>query len=376
MNGIVYKGINKVEYKTVEDPRIERDDDIIVRVTSTAICGSDLHLVHGLIPNLEKDSTLGHETMGIVEEAGRAVTAVKKGDRVIIPFPVACGHCQYCEQELYSQCENSNENGEIGGIIGYGDCFGGYDGGQAEDIRVPYANVGPVVDPEVLPDVQVLFLTAILTTSYWGVESACVKPGSTVAVLGCGPVGQLAQKWAAYLGAEMVYAVDCVDYRLEHAKKHNGVETIHLEAHDDTGAYLKEITHGGVDCVIDCVGLDGKMSALEKVETALKMQGASKSAIEIASKAVRRGGHVSLVGLYGAQYHHFPRGDFFSRNITLHMGQCPAHKYVRPILDLIQKGEFDPTDIITHKMKLSDGEQAYSMFDKREDNCIKVIMNP
>lgn len=376
MKAIVYEGIRNVKVKDVEDPKIHRSDDIIVRVTSTAICGSDLHLIHGFVPNLPRGFILGHETMGIVEEAGKEVTKVKKGDRVIVPFPVSCGHCWYCEHDLWSQCDNSNPNGETGGIFGYSNTYGGYDGGQAQFLRVPYANVGPRIIPEELSDEQVLFLTDILPTSLWGVDMAGVKPGDTVVVLGCGPVGLLAQKWAIYKGAGRVIAVDCIDYRLEHAKRFNQVETVNFQQHDNTGEYLKEITHGGADAVIDCVGMDGKMSNIEKVESILKLQGGSKSAIEISTQAVRKGGTVVLVGVYGARYNNFPLGDFFSRNITLKMGQCPAHSYIDPILELIKTGKFDATDIITHKLSIDKGEHAYKIFDGKDDNCIKVILKP
>lgn len=376
MKAIVYEGVKNVKVKDVKDPTIQRHDDIIVKVTSTAICGSDLHLIHGFIPNLPKGFILGHETMGIVEEVGKGVTNLKKGDRVIVPFPVSCGHCWYCEHDLWSQCDNSNPNGESAGIFGYSNTFGGYDGGQAEYLRVPYANVGPTVIPEELTDEQVLFLTDILPTSLWGVDIANVKSGDTVVVLGCGPVGLLAQKWAIYKGARRVIAVDYVDYRLDHARVHNQVEVVNFQEHDNTGEYLKEITNGGADAVIDCVGMDGKMSTIEKIESLLKIQGGSKSAIEIATQAVRKGGTVSLVGVYGAKYNAFPLGDFFSRNITLKMGQCPAHSYVEPILKLIKQGKFDARDIITHKLSISEGERAYEIFDKKEDNCIKVILKP
>lgn len=376
MKAIVYEGIRDVEVKQVKDPAIQKSDDIIVKVTSTAICGSDLHLVHGFIPNLPKGFVLGHETMGIVEEVGKDVTKVKKGDRVIVPFPVSCGHCWYCEHDLWSQCDNSNPNGETGGLLGYSNTFGGYDGGQAQYLRVPYANVGPTIIPEELTDEQVLFLTDILPTSLWGVDIAEVKPNDTVVVLGSGPVGLLAQKWAIYKGAKRVIAVDRVGYRLEHARKYNQVETINFEDYDNTGEYIKEITGGGADAVVDCVGMDGKMSTIEKIESALKLQGGSKSAIEIASQAIRKGGTVALVGVYGSKYNAFPLGDFFSRNITLRMGQCPAHTYVDPILELIKEGKFDATDIITHRLSIDEGKHAYGIFDAKEDNCIKVVLKP
>lgn len=375
MKAIVYEGMKNVKVKNISDPQIINSDDIIVKVTSTAICGSDLHLIHGMVPNMPHGFVLGHETMGIVEEAGKEVHKVKKGDRVIVPFPISCGHCWYCQHDLWSQCDNSNANGEAGAIFGYSKTYGGYDGGQAEYLRVPYANVGPTIVPEELTDEQVLFLTDILPTSYWGVENGGVKKDDTVVVLGCGPVGLLTIKWAAFHGAKRIIAVDYIGYRLEHAKKY-GVEVINFEQHDNTGEYIKEITHGGADVVIDCVGMDGKMTAFEMVETVLKLQGGSKSAIEIATQAVRKGGTVSLVGVYGGRYNMFPLGDFFARNITLKMGQCPAHTYVDRILNLIKEGKFDATDIITHRLSLNKGEHAYEIFDKKQDNCIKVILKP
>ncbi len=376
MKAIVYENVKDVKVREVGDPAIINSDDIIVRVTSTAICGSDLHLIHGMVPNMPKGFILGHETMGIVEEAGKEVNKVKKGDRVIVPFPISCGHCWYCEHDLWSQCDNSNANGEIGAIFGYSKTYGGYDGGQAEFLRVPYANVGPKVVPEDLTDEQVLFLTDILPTSLWGVDIAGVKPGDTVVILGCGPVGLLAIKWAAYKGANRIIAVDYIDYRLKHASKYPGVEVINFQNHDNTGEYIKEITGGGADVVVDCVGMDGKMTVLEMVESALKLQGGSKSAIEISTQAVRKGGTVSMVGVYGARYNMFPLGDFFARNITLKMGQCPAHAYIDPILKLIHEGKFDATDIITHILPLSKGEHAYEIFDEKKDNCIKVVLKP
>ncbi|WP_270646857.1 zinc-dependent alcohol dehydrogenase [Paeniclostridium hominis] len=376
MKAIVYEGIKNVNVRDVADPKIEKSDDIIIKVTSTAICGSDLHLIHGMIPNLKKNSILGHETMGIIEEIGKDVTKLKKGDRVVVPFPISCGHCFYCEHELYSQCDNSNDYGSCGGIFGYSDTFGGYDGGQSEYLRVPYANVGPIKIPEELSDDQVLFLTDVLPTSYWGVDNAGVKKGDTVVVLGCGPIGLSVIKWLILKNVGRIIAVDRVSYRLNHAASYKGIETINFEDHDDTGEYIKEITHGGADVVIDCVGMDGVMSNLEKIETLLKLQGGSKSAIEISSRAVRKGGTVMMVGVYGARYNLFPLGDFFSRNITLKMGQCPAQAYMPKILDIIKKGEYDPTDIITHKLSLSEGKHAYDIFDSKLDNCIKVVLKP
>ena len=375
MKALVYEGVKDVRVKKVADPIIQNEDDIIVKVTSTAICGSDLHLIHGRVTALKPGYILGHETMGIVEEVGKEVTKVKKGDRVIVPFPVACGHCYYCDHGQYSQCDNSNSNGEAGGLFGYSDAYGGYAGGQAEYMRVPYANVGPVVVPEALTDEQVLFLTDILPTSRWGVEISGVKSGDTVVVLGCGPVGLLTIKWCIFLGAKRVIAVDSVNYRLKHAASY-GAEIMNFEDYNNTGLEIKELTHGGADVVIDCVGMDGKMSVLEKVEAAMKLQAGSKSAIEIASEAVRKCGTVSMVGVYGGRYNTFPLGNFWTRNVTLKMGQCPAQNYVQPILELIKERKFDATDIITHTLKLKDGVHGYSIFDNKEDGCIKVVLKP
>ena len=241
MKALVYEGMKKIKLKQVIEPSIQKKDDIIVKVTSTAICGSDLHLYHGLVPKLPHDFVLGHETMGTVIETGSEVVKVKKGDRVIVPFPISCGHCWYCEHELWSQCDNSNPNGEIGGIFGCGDLFGGYMGGQAEYLRVPFANVGPKIVEEELSDEQVLFLTDILPTAYWGVLNAQVKKDDTVVVLGCGPLGLLAIKMVYFFGASRIIAVDCVDYRLNHAKKQYGVETVNFQKQKMLAISLKKL---------------------------------------------------------------------------------------------------------------------------------------
>lgn len=376
MKAVTYQGVKDVKVKSVHDPRIEQPDDAIVRVTSTAICGSDLHLVHGLVPNTPTDFILGHETMGVVEEVGPEVNTLNKGDRVIVPFPVACGHCLFCEHDLFSLCDNSNPHGEVGGIIGYGETYGGYAGGQAEYLRVPYANVGPLKVPENLSDEQLLFLTDVLPTAYWGNLIGRVKQGSTVTVLGCGPVGLVAQKFAWQLGAKRVIAVDYIDYRLEHAKRHNNVETINFRHHDNTGRYIKELTRGGTDVVLDCVGMDGKMSVVEMVETALMLQGGAMSPIVMAAQAVKKGGVVALIGVYGLRYNQFPLGDFFARGVTLTMGQCPATAYVEHLLDWVQEGKIDATDIITHKLSLGEAEHGYEVFDEKLEECIKVVLKP
>jgi S-(hydroxymethyl)glutathione dehydrogenase / alcohol dehydrogenase len=378
MKAVTYQGMKDVKVKNVPDPSILKDDDIIVKITSTAICGSDLHLIHGMIPNMPHDFIIGHEPMGIVEEVGRGVTKVKKGDRVIVPFTIACGQCWYCQNDLESQCDTSNPHGESGAYFGYSETFGGYAGGQAEYLRVPFANFTPFVVPKdcELEDEKLLFLSDIIPTAFWGVDSSGVKGGDTVVVLGCGPVGLLTQKFAWMKGAKRVIAVDYIGYRLEHAKKMNHVETIDFTQYENVGEYIKEITGGGADVVIDCVGLDGKMTALEMIGSALKMHGGAMGAIVIASQAVRKGGTVQLVGVYGARYNQFPLGDFFARNITLKMGQAPVIHYIPKLYEWIVEGKFDPTDIITHRLPLEEAPHAYEIFDEKKDNCIKVVLKP
>ncbi len=378
MKAVTYQGIKDVKVKEVPDPKIEKKDDILVRITSSAICGSDLHLIHGLVPNFPKGYIIGHEPMGIVEEVGPEVTKVKKGDRVVIPFNIACGHCYYCQHELESQCDNANPNGQSGAYFGYSGTFGDYPGGQAELLRVPYANFVPFKVPEdcELEDEKLLFLSDIIPTAWWGIEQAEVKTGDTVIVLGCGPVGLLAQKFAWMKGAKRVIAVDYVGYRLEHAKRTNNVEIFDFRKDDELGTHLKEITQGGADAVIDCVGLDGRKTTVEMVETMLKLQAGSMGAIQMASQCVRKGGIVSIVGVYGARYNMFPLGDFFSRNITLKMGQAPVIHFLPELYEKIKNEEFDPTDIITHRLPLSQAEYGYDVFDEKHDNCIKVVLKP
>lgn len=378
MKAVTYQRMKEVEVKQVPDPTIKDENDILVRITTTGICGSDLHLVHGLVPNMHSDYIIGHEPMGIVEEVGKAVTRVQKGDRVVIPFTVACGTCRFCRTNLESQCDNSNPHGESGGYLGYSETFGGYPGGQAELLRVPYGNFMPFVIPESaeLEDEQVVLLSDVLPTACWSVDNAGVKPGDTVIVLGCGPVGLMAQKFAWLKGAERVIALDYIPYRLEHAKKINRVETFNIEDYDAVGTHLKELTKGGADCVIDCVGLDGKRTVVEWVETMLMLQGGSMGAIQIATQCVRKGGTIQLTGVYGLRYNAFPLGDLFSRNITLKMGQCPAPHYMPYLFDLVKAGRIDPRDIITHRLPLDQAKTGYDIFDEKEDHCIKVLLKP
>jgi S-(hydroxymethyl)glutathione dehydrogenase / alcohol dehydrogenase len=378
MQAVTYQGVKNVQVKDVPDATLKENDDILVQITSTAICGSDLHLFHGMMPNLQENYIIGHEPMGIVVETGTDVTKVKKGDRVVIPFNVSCGECYFCKHQLESQCDNSNQNGEAGAYLGFSGTFGGYPGGQAELLRVPYGNFTPFVIPKdcELEDEKLLFLSDIMPTAYWSVENAGVKAGDTVIVLGCGPVGLLTQKFAWMKGASRVIAVDHIQYRLEHAKKTNNVEIFNFTEVENLGEHLREITGGGADVVIDCVGSTAKASLLESIETALKIQGGSMSAIVIASQAVRKGGTIGLVGLYGSRYNAFPLGDLFARNITLKMGQAPVIHYMPELYEKLANGSFDPTDIITHRLPLSEAEHGYQVFDGKMENCIKVVLKP
>ncbi|MET3546608.1 S-(hydroxymethyl)glutathione dehydrogenase/alcohol dehydrogenase [Paenibacillus sp. VMFN-D1] len=378
MKAVTYQGVKNVVVKDVPDPKIQKPDDMIVKLTSTAICGSDLHLIHGMIPNLQEDYVIGHEPMGIVEEVGPEVTKLKKGDRVIIPFTIACGECFYCKNHLESQCDNSNDNGDMGAYFGYSGTTGGYPGGQAEYLRVPFANFTHFKIPEnsERPDESLALIADVMPTAYWSVDNAGVKQGDTVVVLGCGPVGLLAQKFCWLKGAKRVIAVDYVDYRLQHAKKNNQVETVNFEQHDNVGAYLKEITKGGADVVIDAVGMDGKMSDLEFLASGLKLQGGTMSALVIASQAVRKGGTIQITGVYGGRYNGFPLGDIMQRNVNIRSGQAPVIHYMPYMYELVASGKVDVADIITHVIPLSEAKRGYEMFDTKTDNCIKVILKP
>ncbi|URT73001.1 zinc-dependent alcohol dehydrogenase [Cytobacillus firmus] len=377
MKAVTYQGPNRVEVTDVDDPKLEKKDDIIVKITSTAICGSDLHLYQGNMP-LPEGYIIGHEPMGIVEETGPDVTKVKKGDRVVIPFNVSCGQCVYCQQDQTSQCDNSNPHYDSGGYFGYTEKFGNHPGGQAEYLKVPFGNYTPFLVAESceLEDESLLFLSDVLPTAYWSVVNAGVKKGDTVIVLGCGPVGLMAQKFAWMEGAERVIAVDYLDYRINHAKAANKVEVCEFTKYPDMGEHLKEITHGGADVVIDCVGMDGKKSPLEFIEQKLKLQGGTLGPIQIATKAVRKTGTVQLTGVYGANYNMFPLGAFFSRNITLKMGQAPVIPFMPMLYEKIVNKEFDPKDIITHQIKLEEASHGYKIFNGHEDDCIKVVLKP
>lgn len=378
MKAVTFQGIKRVEVKNVPDPKIIKSDDIIVRITSSAICGSDLHLIHDMVPNISQDYIIGHEPMGVVEEVGPEVTKIKKGDRVVVPFNVSCGHCYFCEHGHTSMCDNSNPHGENGGFFGYSETFGGYPGGQAEYLRVPYGNFTPFLIPKdcELEDEKLVLMSDAMATAYWSVVNAGVSPGQTVVVLGCGPVGLLAQKFCWMFGATRVIGVDYIDYRLKHAKDKNQVETINLEQHDNTGEYIKELTKGGADIVIDCVGMDGKMTALEFVASGAKLQGGALGGFVIASQAVRKCGIIQVTGVYGGRYNAFPFGDLINRNITIKTGQAPVIPYMQTLYDLMKNNKIDPSDIITHRLPLEKAEHGYHVFDTKTEDCIKVILKP
>ncbi|MEB2271864.1 MULTISPECIES: zinc-dependent alcohol dehydrogenase [Bacillus] len=378
MKAVTYQGIKNVEVKEVEDPKIQKPDDMIIKVTSTAICGSDLHLIHGMIPNLQENYVIGHEPMGIVEEVGPEVTKLKKGDRVIIPFNIACGECFYCQNHLESQCDNSNENGDMGGYFGYAGITGGHPGGQAEYLRVPFANFTHFKIPESVeePDEKLSVIADAMTTAFWTVDNAGVKNGDTVIVLGCGPVGLFAQKFCWLKGAKRVIAVDYVEYRLQHAKRTNNVEIVNFEKYENTGMHLKEMTKGGADVVIDAVGMDGKMTDMEFLASGLKLHAGAFGAFIIASQAVRKGGTIQVTGVYGGKYNGFPMGDIMNRNVTVKTGQAPVIHYMPYMFELVQTGKIDPGDVVTHVLPLSEAKRGYEIFDTRTDNCIKVVLKP
>ncbi|MFC2947039.1 zinc-dependent alcohol dehydrogenase [Virgibacillus sediminis] len=376
MKAVTNQGKGKVEVKNVETPQIQHDTDMIIRVTSTAICGSDLHLYHSTIP-LGKDYVIGHEPMGIVEEVGKGVKNRKIGDRVVIPFNVSCGECHFCKNNMESQCDNSNPHKDSGGYFGFSEMFGNYPGGQAEYLRVPYADFSSFVIPEdsELEDESVLFLSDVVPTAWWSVEHAGVKANDTVIVLGSGPVGLMTQKFAWMKGAKRVIAVDHEDYRLEHAKHTNQVETFNYKEFGDMAGHLKEITKGGAEIVIDCVGMDGEVTAKEHAKAATGQIGSIEPIIT-AAHSVSKFGTIMLTGIYGAPATLYPLHSIFSRNITVKAGQAPVIHYMPKLFDMVKNGEFDPTDIITHKVDLADADMAYEMFDKHDDGCIKVVLKP
>lgn len=382
-------GKHNVQVQEVPDPQILNERDAIVKITSTAICGSDLHLYNGFVPSMESGDVLGHEFMGEVIETGRGVNNLKKGDRVVVPFPIACGGCFSCQHSMFSLCENSNPNAWMAekmwghspaGLFGYSHLLGGFAGGQAEYARVPFADVGPIKVPEELTDDQVLFLSDIFPTGYMGAEMCNIQPGDTIAVWGCGPVGQFAMKSAYLLGAERVIGIDRIPERLRMAREKVGAETINYEEINTLEA-LKEMTGGrGPDSCIDAAGLEahtpGLLGAYDRAKQALMLETDRPIALREAIMACRNGGTVSVIGVYGGFIDKFPAGSMMNRSLTIRSGQCHVQRYLRPLLDRIVKGEIDPGFVITHRLPLDAAPEGYATFLAKRDECIKVVLKP
>jgi threonine dehydrogenase-like Zn-dependent dehydrogenase len=390
MKATCWQGRNKVSVENVPDPQILNERDAIVRVTSTAICGSDLHLYDGYVPTMKRGDVLGHEFMGEVVELGKGVKNLAVGDRVVVPFPIACGACNACERQLFSLCENSNPNARLAeklfgaptaGIFGYSHLTGGFAGGQAEYVRVPFADVGPMKIDSGLPDEAVLFLTDVFPTGYMGAEYCDIQPGDVIAVWGAGPVGQFAAASAQLLGAERVIMIDRFEYRLRIAEENRGVETLNYEEVDSVPEALKELTGGrGPDACIDAVGLEahfhGPSYMYDRMKQAMRQETERPFALREAIMSCRNGGTVSIMGVYGGLMDKFPIGALMNRGLTIRTGQCHVHRYLRPLLQRIEQGEIDPSYIITHTLKLDDAPKGYELFKKKQDDCLKVVLKP
>jgi len=387
MRALTYHGSKDVRVDTVPDPVLAAPDDLILRVTATAICGSDLHLYRGKIPDLHSGDVLGHEFMGIVEEVGSGVSDLRPGDRVVIPFVIACGSCFHCRLAEFAACEttNSGKGAAINqkgirppaALFGYSHLYGGVSGGQAEFVRVPKANVGPLRIPDGLSDEQVLFLSDILPTGYQAAINAGVRPGSSVAIFGAGPVGLMSAACCRLLGAETIFMVDHLAYRLDFAQRTYGVTPIDFTRVDDPAEYIVTQTNGrGVDATIEAVGFEAEGSALEAALTTLKVEGSSGVAIRQCIAATRRGGTVSIPGVYAGFVHGFLLGDAFDKGLTFKMGQTHVQKLMPELLDHIAEGNLDPGVIVTHRMPLEEAANGYEIFDRKQEDCRKVILTP
>lgn len=389
MRATCWHGAGDVRVEHVPDPRILNPRDCIVQITSTAICGSDLHLYDGYVPTMIEGDILGHEFMGEVVETGRAVQNLKIGDRVVVPFPIACGACFFCERGEFSLCENSNPNARMAekmwghspcGIFGYSHLTGGYAGGQAEYARVPFADIGPIRIESDLPDEKVLFLSDIFPTGWMAAEACAIRPGDTIAVWGCGPVGLFAMRSAYMLGAGRVIGIDRFPERLRIARENCGAETIDYQETDVLEG-LAEMTGGrGPDACIDAVGMEaeghGIVGAYDRVKQALRMQTERPTALREAIIACRNGGTVSIPGVYGGFADKMPIGSIMNRALTIRTGQTHVQRYMRPLLDRIQAGQIDPSFPITHRLSLDDAPQGYRMFRDKQDECVKVVLKP
>ncbi len=390
MRALTWHGKHDVRVENVPDPAILNPRDAIVRITSTAICGSDLHLYDGFIPTMEPGDILGHEFMGEVVEVGPGVTNLRIGDRVIVPFAISCGSCFFCERGLWSLCDNSNPNAALAekmygssgaGFFGYSHLFGGYAGGQAEYARVPFADVGPLKVPDGLADEQVLFLTDVFPTGYMAAENCDIQPGAVVAVWGCGAVGQFAIQSAYLLGAEKVIAIDRFPERLRLAAEAGKAVTINYAETGDVVQALKDHTGGrGPDACIDAVGMESHGTSIDwwtdRAKQAARLSLDRAHVLREAIQACRKGGTVSIPGVYAGFIDQMPMGTAFAKGLTFKMGQTHVQRYLRPLLDRIQNGDIDPSLVITHRMPLDEAPQAYEIFRNKEDNCIKVVLKP
>jgi threonine dehydrogenase-like Zn-dependent dehydrogenase len=390
MKATCWMGRNSVEVEDVPDPTILDGRDAIVRITSTAICGSDLHLVDGYVPTMKRGDVIGHEFMGEVVDKGPDVSNLEVGDRVVVPFPISCGNCWSCRNQLFSLCENSNPNARLAekmfgfptaGIFGYSHLTGGFAGGQAEYARVPFADVGPIKIENGIPDESVLFLSDILPTGYMGAEFCEITGGEVIAIWGAGPVGQFAAASAKLLGAERVILIDRFDYRMRIAEENLDVETLDYEEVDSVPEALKELTGGrGPDACIDAVGMEahhhGALYAYDRVKQALRQETERPFALREAIMSCRNGGIVSVIGVYGGLMDKFPIGAVMNRGLTIKSGQCHVQRYMRPLLERIQQGEIDPSFIITHRLPLSQAPRGYELFKHKRDDCLKVVLKP
>jgi threonine dehydrogenase-like Zn-dependent dehydrogenase len=389
MKALTWHGKGDIRCETVPDPKIEHGRDAIIKVTACAICGSDLHLLDGVMPSMEEGDVVGHETMGEVVDVGKDNTKLKVGDRVVVPFTISCGECFFCKNGFYSGCERSNPNAKMAekmwghspaGLFGYSHMLGGFAGGQAEYLRVPYADVGPYKVPEGLTDEQVLFLSDIFPTGYMAAEFCNIKGGETVAVWGCGPVGQFAIKSAFLLGAERVLAIDTVPERLALARQ-SGAITLDFQ-NDDIYDHIQELTGGrGADACIDAVGTEPETTAsigsvIDRIKVATFMGTDRPHVLRQAIECCRNFGTVSIVGVYGGYLDKIPMGSAINRGLTFRMAQTPVQHYMPKLMERIQKGEIDPSFVITHRATLEEGPKLYKTFRDKKDGCIKVVMKP
>lgn len=386
MLALTYHGSYDVRVETAPDPILQEPDDIILKITATAICGSDLHLYRGKMPELKDGDILGHEFMGVVADVGVEVKNLQKGDRVVVPFVIACGQCFFCEKQLFSACETTNpDRGAIlnrkkvrsgAALFGYTHLYGGMPGGQAEYVRVPKANVGPIKVPDTLADERVLFLSDILPTGYQAVVNADVGPGSSVAIFGAGPVGLMTAACARMLGAEKIFMVDHHPYRLEFARQTYDVYPINFDEVDPAEIIIENTAFRGVDAAIDAIGFEAKGSVLETVMTDLKLEGSSGKALRQCIAAVRRGGTVSVPGVYAGFIHGFLFGDAFEKGLIFKMGQTHVQRFLPELLKYIETGRLHPDVIISHRLPLAEAATGYKIFDKKQEDCRKVVLLP